>query len=76
VPAGQPQTHLIEIATADGTAHYSVEETTVVAPDNLTVLEAFGGSTLTLVTWYPFTFIGSAPDRFLVRAREINTSGR
>jgi len=62
---------VIEIATVDGSVHYSVEQMSVVAPDDLTVLEPFGGSTLTLVTCYPFTFIGAAPSRFVVRAREI-----
>ena len=62
---------MIEIATPDRLVRYTVEEMTVVAPDNLSVLEPAEGSTLTLVTCYPFTYIGSAPNRFIVRAREI-----
>ena len=62
---------VIEIATPDRLVRYTVEEMTVVAPDNLSVLEPAEGSTLTLVTCYPFTYIGSAPNRFIVRAREI-----
>ena len=62
---------VIEIATPDRSVRYAVEEMTVVAPDNLSVLEPADGSTLTLVTCYPFNYIGSAPNRFIVRAREI-----
>lgn len=67
---------VIEIATPDRSVRYTVEETTVVAPDNLSVLEPAGTSTLTLVTCYPFYFIGSAPNRFIVRAREISPPAR
>lgn len=63
---------VIEIVTADRSAYYTVEALTVVAPDDLTVLEASGSSTLTLITCHPFTYIGAAPNRFIVRAREIN----
>lgn len=62
---------VIEIVSRDFSARYAVEETTVVAPDDLSVLKPAGASTLTLVTCYPFNFIGSAPNRFIVRAREI-----
>lgn len=62
---------VIEIVTADRSAYYAVEALTVVAPDDLTVLESSGSSTLTLITCHPFTYIGSAPNRFIVRAREI-----
>jgi sortase A len=70
---------VIEIATPGRIAQYLVAETTVVAPDDLSVLESSGDSTLTLITCYPFTFIGAAPNRFVVRARETNpprASGR
>jgi sortase A len=63
---------VIEIDTADRTIHYRVEKTAVVSADDLSVLQPSGRSTLTLITCYPFTFFGSAPDRFIVRAREIH----
>jgi sortase A len=63
---------VIEIDTADRTVRYRVDKTDVVSPDDLSVLKSSGRSTLTLITCYPFTFFGSAPDRFIVRAREIN----
>jgi sortase A len=63
---------VIEIATAERSVRYRVDNTAVVAPDDLTVLEPSGRSTLTLITCYPFSYFGSAPDRFIVRAREIH----
>ena len=63
---------VIEIATADRLVRYRVEKTAVVAPDDLTVLNPSSHNTLTLITCYPFTFFGSAPDRFVVRALEIS----
>ena len=63
---------VIEIVTAERSVRYRVDKTAVVSPDDLTVLEDSGRSTLTLITCYPFSFFGSAPDRFIVRAREIN----
>jgi sortase A len=32
-----------------------------------------GGRTLTLITCFPFYYVGAAPDRFIVRARQIET---
>jgi sortase A len=63
---------VIEIATAERSVRYRVDKTSVVSPGDLSVLKSSGGSTLTLITCYPFSYFGSAPDRFIVRAREIN----
>ena len=63
---------VIEIATAERSVRYRVDKTAVVSPDDLSVLRSSGRSTLTLITCYPFSYFGSAPDRFIVRAREIN----
>jgi sortase A len=49
---------------------YFVESTFVVGPTDVWVVDARGGHTLTLITCYPFSYIGPAPDRFIVRARE------
>ena len=62
---------VIEISTAERVVKYRVDKTAVVTPADLWVLEPSGPSTLTLITCYPFSFFGSAPDRFIVRAREI-----
>jgi sortase A len=61
----------IQLQTATGLFHYEVDWLKVVEPDDTTVLEpSTPQSTLTLVTCYPFYFIGSAPKRFVVRAHK------
>lgn len=60
----------ITVKTLAGDFHYVVESTIVVGPRDLWVLAPIGGRTLTLITCFPFRFIGAAPDRFIVRARE------
>lgn len=58
----------IELATANATLVYTVERTLVTDPGDLSVLDARGKPTLTLVTCYPFHYIGTAPRRFVVEA--------
>ena len=62
---------LIRIKTPDGDFQYRVESTAVVPPSDIHVLDASGGHSLTLITCFPFNFVGSAPNRFVVRAREV-----
>ena len=50
---------------------YQVEGTQIVKPADVGVLKAGVYPELTLVTCYPFTYIGSAPDRFIVKARQV-----
>ena len=50
---------------------YQVEGTQIVKPEDIGVLKAGVYPELTLVTCYPFTYIGSAPDRFIVKARQV-----
>ncbi len=52
----------------DGTHQYLVEKTEVVNPENTSVLRASSQPTLTLITCYPFRYVGPAPRRFIVRA--------
>jgi sortase A len=59
---------LIEVMTAEGVDRYRVTKTWIVAPADVWVLDPTESSSLTLVTCYPFYFIGSAPKRFIVRA--------
>lgn len=61
----------ITVTTLDGPFQYVVESTAVVAPDAVEVLRASETPTLTLITCYPFRFIGSAPERFIVRGRKL-----
>ena len=58
----------IEIATLQGAYEYVVDATRIVDPDDTAVLEASGRPTLTLVTCYPFDYVGPAPRRFIVQA--------
>jgi len=60
---------VIRIATAEGTYSYRVERTTIVNPSDVWVLDPTDHGALTLVTCYPFSYVGSAPQRFVVRAR-------
>ncbi len=62
----------IKVTMPDGVHEYRVTETRVVAPEDVSVLAPTEDPTLTLVTCYPFTFIGSAPNRFVVRATRID----
>ena len=62
----------ILLATRRGTYRYLVESTSIVRPEDVGVLGAVGHSALTLVTCYPFNFIGHAPKRFIVRARQVS----
>jgi sortase A len=67
----------ITLKSRDGEFEYLVESTSVVAPSEVEVLEPTGGRTLTLITCYPFSYIGAAPNRFIVRARQrIEAPGR
>ena len=58
----------IELITWNGAYHYRVESIRVVGPNDVSVLEPANKSELTLVTCYPFYFVGPAPKRFIVRA--------
>jgi sortase A len=61
----------ITLTTLNGSYHYRVDSTKVVKPQETEALEDDGHDTLTLVTCYPFNFVGSAPKRFIVSARRI-----
>ena len=60
----------ITLTTLSGSYRYRVDSTKVVKPEETEVLED-DGDILTLVTCYPFNFVGSAPRRFIVRARRV-----
>lgn len=66
----------ITLTTPDGIYQYSVESTEIVGPSQTGVLASSSVSELTLVTCYPFEFIGSAPLRFVVHARRIPSTSR
>lgn len=61
----------ITLTTLVGSYRYLVDSTEVVLPEDTQVLDNSGDATLTLVTCYPFYFVGPAPKRFIVRAHRI-----
>jgi len=58
----------IDLETRDGRQTYIVERIWIVAPEDVSVLDPTPARSLTLVTCYPFYFIGDAPRRFIVHA--------
>ena len=58
----------IVVTTADGVHRYTVVGTRIVEPTDVSVLRSTDQSQLTLVTCYPFNYVGSAPQRFIVQA--------
>jgi sortase A len=62
----------ISIVTLDGTYTYAVESTSIVGPTDVGVLSPSAKPILTLVTCFPFYFVGEAPQRFIVRARLVH----
>jgi sortase A len=63
---------MIELETQNGAYRYVVKSTRIVTPRDVSVLQASGGETLTLVTCYPFYYVGSAPKRFIVHAALVH----
>ena len=59
------------MATGRLVSEYKVESTEVVKPEQIEVLAPTPDSMLTLVTCYPFRYLGSAPERFIVNARLV-----
>jgi sortase A len=62
----------IELVTPNRKDVYRVSQIVLVRPSDVSVLEARPGRSLTLVTCYPFYFIGSAPQRYIVQASLTN----
>jgi sortase A len=62
----------IEIHSQQGNSKYRVDEIQIVSPDDISVLGPRNEPSLTLVTCYPFYFVGSAPSRYIVHATLAN----
>jgi sortase A len=60
----------IVMTTSYGKFRYVVDATEIVNPTDVRVLHAASRAELTLVTCYPFTYIGAAPQRFIVHAQQ------
>jgi sortase A len=65
----------IDVETLEGTQSYRVERTWIVDDEEVWVLDDTPMRSITLVTCYPFYFVGSAPKRFIVRAVLDDTAG-
>jgi sortase A len=63
----RPSDH-IRLTTPQGTFRYAVQASAVVDPHDTWVLDGRSEPSLTLVTCYPFDYVGSAPRRFIVWA--------
>jgi sortase A len=66
----------MKLTTADRVYHYKISKTLIVTPDDVYVLDPTEQPTLTLVTCYPFDFIGHAPRRFIVQAALVSEEAR
>jgi len=64
---------VLELETRTSVARYRVDKTWIVDPEDVSVLDPTATPSITLVTCYPFYFIGSAPRRFIVRAVRTET---
>jgi len=64
----------ISVQTPQGTRRYQVASTQIVNPDAIEVLNDTPEPILTLITCYPFRFVGNAPQRFIAKARELKDS--
>ncbi len=58
----------VRLTTTLGSFDYEVQWTAIVDPNHVEVLDATAEPSLTLVTCYPFYYVGRAPKRFIVRA--------
>ena len=60
----------VALTTLNGAYHYRIDSMKVVGAEDTEVLNHSAESILTLVTCYPFYFVGPAPKRFIVRAHQ------
>jgi LPXTG-site transpeptidase (sortase) family protein len=70
---GIHKSDLIRLETVSSGSHlYQVISMNIVEPTDVSVLRSGRESELTLVTCYPFNYVGPAPERFIVKAREVD----
>jgi LPXTG-site transpeptidase (sortase) family protein len=66
----------LDLTTADRVYHYRINKTSIVDPDDVYVLDPTSEPTVTLVTCYPFEYIGHAPRRYIVQAQLVGENTR
>jgi sortase A len=64
----------IRLIDKSGTYHYAVDSTEIVDPDKVEVLDIVARPELTLITCFPFDYVGAAPRRFIVHAHLLSAS--
>jgi len=64
---------VLRLKTPHGDFDYRVRDTLIVKPNEVWVLDPTPVTTLTLISCWPFNYIGNAPERFIVRAERIPT---
>ena len=62
----------IDVVTAGGKYRYQIDTTEIVTPEQVDVLDIRSVPELTLITCYPFDYIGAAPKRFIVHAHLLS----
>ena len=62
----------VRLVGETGTYHYAVDSTEIVKPSDVRVLDIGDRPELTLITCYPFYYVGSAPERFIVHAHLVS----
>lgn len=67
---------VIELITLTDNYVYEVDDITITTPSDVSVLKPTEQPTLTLVTCYPFYFVGHAPERYIVRAKLVQAEQR
>jgi sortase A len=65
----------VELETLEGAATYLVDDIRIVDPADVSVLRPTASPVITMVTCYPFYYVGSAPRRYIVRARAEGAAG-
>jgi len=71
---GVRENDVIRFVTRRKTYTYRVQKSEIVSPQRIDVLDPTPTPSLTLITCYPFHYIGHAPNRFIVRARQIDAA--
>ena len=61
----------VSVATTAHTYYYQVRSIEIVDPRNVNALRSHNKDELTLITCYPFSYIGPAPKRFVVHAEPV-----
>jgi sortase A len=65
---------LIILRTPEREFEYQVQWTAVVPPTAMRVIQPTSEPALTLITCFPFYYVGAAPERFIVRAHKISVA--